>query len=286
MAKALVLGVRGQLGTELIRELVSRGHQAAGLGRDELDITRAELVEQAVRLHRPDWLLNAAAYNQVDVAEREPLAAMQVNGIAVRHMAVCCRNAGVTLVHFSTDHVFDGTKTKPYTEDDVARPVSAYGVSKLAGELYAQAYLEKFYVVRTAGVFGTAGRTTNRGNFVELMLRMASEGRAIRVVEDFYASPTYAPALAARSLDLLDRRAPYGIYHIAGGCEVSWYAYALMIFAEAGIQAEISPTNDREYKTPARRPKYSVLSNAKIEAAGLALMPSLEQALRGYLKTR
>ena len=285
MAKALVLGARGQLGAELVRELVSRGHHVAGLGREELDITRADLVEQALRLHHPDWLINAAAYNQVDVAEREPLAAMQANGLAVRHMATACRDARAILLHFSTDHVFDGTKTTPYTEQDIPHPVSAYGVSKLAGELYAQAYLERYYIVRTAGVFGPAGRRTNRGNFLELMLRMATEGRAIRVVEDFYASPTYAPLLAARSIDLLER-APFGLYHIAGGCEISWYAYALMIFAEAGVRAEITPTNEREWVTPARRPKYSVLSNSKMEAAGLAPMPPLQHAIQEYLRRR
>ncbi|MBI3666267.1 MAG: dTDP-4-dehydrorhamnose reductase [Acidobacteria bacterium] len=268
-----------------MRELAARGHQAVGLGREELDITRADLVEQAMRLHRPDWLINAAAYNQVDVAEREPLAALEANGVAVRHMAVCCRDTGATLLHFSTDHIFDGKKSTPYTEEDVPQPVSAYGVSKLAGELYVRAYLDKYYIVRTAGVFGPAGRTTNRGNFVELMLRLAAEGRAIRVVEDFYASPTYAPALAARCVGLLEQ-APFGTYHIGGGCAVSWYQYALLIFGEAGIRAEITPTSEKEYPTPARRPKYSVLSNAKMEAAGLDPMPPLEQTLREYLKAR
>ena len=268
-----------------MRELGRRGRQAVGLGRHELDITRADLVEQAVRLHRPDWLINAAAYNQVDVAEKEPLAAMQANGLAARHMAAACRESGATLLHFSTDHVFDGRKSTPYTETDPPGPVSAYGVSKLAGELYAQAYLDRLYIVRTSGVFGPAGRGTNRGNFLELMLRMASEGRAIRVVEDFYASPTYAPWLAARSIDLLET-APHGLYHIGGGSEVSWYQYALMVFAEAGLRAEVTPTNERDYPTPARRPKYSVLSNAKMEAAGVAPLPPLEQGIREYLAQR
>lgn len=269
----------------MVRALAARGHQATGLGRQQLDITRPELIQQAVRQHRPDWLLNAAAYNQVDVAEKEPLAAMQANGLAVRYMAACCRDQGVTLLHFSTDHVFDGEKTTPYAEEDPPRPVSAYGVSKLAGELYAQACLEKLYLVRTAGVFGPAGRSTNRGNFVELMLRMSAEGRAIRVVEDFYASPAYAPALAARSVDLLEK-APFGLYHMGGGTTVSWYQYALMIFAEAGLRAEITPTNEREYVTPARRPKYSALSNSKMEAAGLEPMPPLSAAVRDYLRNR
>jgi dTDP-4-dehydrorhamnose reductase len=285
MPKVLVLGAKGQLGTELVRESAARGYPTVGLGREELDIARPDLIEQAIRLHRPDWLINAAAYNQVDVAEREPLAAMQTNGLAVRHMALCCRDSGATLLHFSTDHVFDGKKAEPYTEEDIPRPLSAYGISKLAGELYAQAYLERCFVVRTAGVYGPAGRATNRGNFVELMLRLAAEGRAIRVVEDFYASPTYAPALAARSIDLLEK-ARFGVYHIGGAAAISWYAWALLIFREAGVRAEITPTNEREYPTPARRPKYSVLSNAKMEAAGVAPMPPLEQCIRDYLKSR
>ena len=268
-----------------MRELDRRGHTAVGLGRQDLDITRADLVDQAMRLHSPAWLINAAAYNQVDVAEKEPLAAFQANGLAVRHMAVACRKAGATLLHFSTDHVFDGRKTTPYTEDDLPGPVSAYGVSKLAGELYTRAYLERYYVVRTAGVFGPAGRETNRGNFVELKLRKAAEGQVMRVVEDFYASPTYAPALAARSVDLIER-APFGTYHIGGSCEVSWYQYALMILDEAGLRAEIQPTNDREYRTLARRPKYSVLSNAKIESLGLEPMPALRMAIQDYLRRR
>jgi len=181
MSKALVLGARGQLGAELMRELRARGHSAVGLGRHELDITRADLVEQAMRLHKPAWLINAAAYNQVDIAETEPLTALQVNGLAVRQMALCCREAGAVLLHFSTDHVFEGDKRTPYVEDDLPRPVSAYGISKLAGELYAQAYLERLYIVRTAGVFGPAGQETNRGNFVELMLRLAADGRVLRV---------------------------------------------------------------------------------------------------------
>jgi dTDP-4-dehydrorhamnose reductase len=285
MSKALVLGARGQLGAELMRELRARGHSAVGLGRHELDITRADLVEQAMRLHKPAWLINAAAYNQVDIAETEPLTALQVNGLAVRQMALCCREAGAVLLHFSTDHVFEGDKRTPYVEDDLPRPVSAYGISKLAGELYAQAYLERLYIVRTAGVFGPAGQETNRGNFVELMLRLAADGRVLRVVEDFYASPTYAPALAVRSIDLLER-APFGVYHIGGGCEISWYAWALMIFGVAGVRAELVPTNEREHKTPARRPKHSVLSNSKMEAAGIEPMPPLQGCLELYLKRR
>src|SRR5262249_20976728 len=143
----------------------------------------------------PNVVFNAAAYNQVDIAEREPHAAFLANALGVRNLALACRQSGAKLVHFSTDYVFDGAAGRPYTEDDPNHPLSAYAVSKLAGELYAQAYLEDALIVRTSGVFGPGGLKTARGNFIELMLRLASSPSAqpIRVVEDHVASPTYAP---------------------------------------------------------------------------------------------
>ena len=139
---------------------------------------------------------------------------------------------------------------------------------------------EKFLIVTSTAFCSNLTVLERSQSIVEL-----AEGRAIRVVEDHYASPTYAPPLAARCIDLVEG-APFGLYHVGGGCEISWYAYALMIFAEAGIQAEITPTNHREYVTPARRPRYSVLSNAKMESAGVAAMPPLKLALGEYLKNR
>ena len=137
----------------------------------------------------------------MDVAEKEPQAAFLVNALAVRNLALACRQVDARLVHFSTDYVFDGTARHPYVEDDPTHPLGAYAVSKLGGELYAQAYLDRALVVRTSGVFGPGGLTTARGNFVELMLRLAGSGKPIRVVEDHVASPTFAPAagVAARS---------------------------------------------------------------------------------------
>ena len=159
------------------------------------------------------------------------------------------------------------------------------GFSKLAGELYAQACLDKLYVVRVAGVFGPAGRYTSRGNFPELVLRKAAEGSPLRVVEDFFATPTYAPALASRSIDLLEAGV-FGLYHLGGGTLVSWYQYALKILAASGLEADIQPTNHREFSTPARRPMRSGLSNAKIERLGVAKMPPLEEALADYMQRR
>ena len=233
----------------------------------------------------PAIVLNAAAYNLVDVAEKEPLAAFQGNALAVRNLAVACRQIDAQLVHFSTDYVFDGRAGRAYTEQDEPHPLGAYAVSKLAGELYARAYLDQALIIRTCGVFGPAGLETARGNFVETMLRLAAKGQPIRVVEDHVASPTFAPALAARAADLVERGAQ-GIYHLGGGAPISWFDWAAKIFAAAGLNPPLQPTSESEFRTPATRPKYSALSNAKAESLGVAPMPSLDEAIRIYLEAR
>jgi dTDP-4-dehydrorhamnose reductase len=200
---------------------------------------------------------------------------------------MACRQIDSRFVHFSTDYVFDGTAGRSYTEEDPTHPLGAYAVSKLAGELYAQAYHDAPLIVRTSGVFGPGGLKTARGNFIELMLRLASAAshQPIRVVEDHVASPAYAPVLAARTLDLLERNCS-GIYHVAGGTPISWFEYAKLIFETAGLRPELQPTNEREYRTAARRPKYSALSNAKMEAEGVEPFPPLAVAVKSYLAVR
>jgi dTDP-4-dehydrorhamnose reductase len=214
--KVVVFGCGGQLGVEVVAVLRQRGYQVTGFDRSQLDISDSTQVEQAFAREDPAIAINAAAYNQVDVAEKEPAPAMIANGLAVRNLAMCCRQHDARFVHFSTDYVFDGTAGRPYTEEDATHPLGAYAVSKLAGELYAQAYLDCPLIIRTSGVFGPGGLKTARGNFIELMLRLAANGQPIRVVDDHLASPTYAPLLAARSADLLDRGLT-GLFHIGGG---------------------------------------------------------------------
>lgn len=203
----------------------------------------------------------------------------------MRNLAVACRQNDAKLVHFSTDYVFDGLAGRAYHEEDEPHPLGAYAVSKLAGELYARAYLDRPLIIRTSGVFGPAGLETARGNFVEMMLRLAAKDQPIRVVEDHVASPTFAPALASRAADLVERDA-HGIYHMGGGAPISWYEWAAKIFAAAGLKPPLKPTTEREFRTPARRPKYSALSNAKAEALGIAPMPALDEAIKTYLEAR
>lgn len=270
---------------ELVRVFSERGYSVVGFERATVDITDAASVERTLGKEDPAIVLNAAAYNQVDVAENEPVPAFMANALAVRNLAMSCRQLDARFVHFSTDYVFDGTAGRPYAEQDRTHPLGAYGVSKLAGELYAQAYLETPLVIRTSGVFGPGGLRTARGNFIELMLRLAASKQPIRVVEDHVASPTYAPLLAARTADLLEGK-HHGLFHVGGGTPISWFDYAATIFRVAGLQPELRPTNEREYRTAARRPKYSALSNAKMEASGIEPMPTLESAIEMYLKAR
>ncbi len=282
----IVFGAGGQLGTDLIRECRKRGHSILALRREKLDVADAAAVLDTIERYRPHWAINTAAYNKVDLAETQPEAAMRVNAVAVQGIAAACAETGTTLLHYSTDHVFSGTKKTPYTEQDQPQPPSTYAISKLAGELFVQAYCVKQYVVRVAGVFGPAGRYTNLGNFPELILRKADEGSPLRIVKDFVATPTYSPALAVRSIDLLEKKIPYGLYHLGGGQEISWHAYAVKIAEAAGKEADISAVTRHEYLTAAKRPRYAALSNAKIKAEGILPMPALTDCLKEYMDLR
>lgn len=283
--KIVIFGGGGQLGIELCREFQRRQWTVQPFDRQALDVTDAHRVEEAVAEADPSVVVNAAAYNQVDIAESEPLAAYQANALAVRNLAMACRQTDAQLVHYSTDYVFDGRKGSPYVETDTPHPLGAYAVSKLAGELYAQAYLENPLVIRTSGVFGPGGMFTPRGNFIELMLRLAKRNGPIRVVQDHVASPTYAPAIASRTADMVEGRIG-GLFHMGGGEAISWYDYARLIFELAGLSPSLEPTDERQYRTAARRPRFSALSNNKMESKGIAPMPSLRQAVKEYLESR
>lgn len=285
MKKAIVFGANGQLGVEIGRVLEARGYNTKRLDRKQVDIADARQVEESISGFDPALVFNCAAYNQVDMAETEPQAAFASNGLGVRNLAVACRQNDATLVHFSTDYVFDGTAGRPYVETDATHPLGAYAVSKLAGELYVQAYLDRALIIRTSGVFGPAGVKSNRGNFVEMMLRLAIAGQPIRVLEDHVASPTYSPFLAEKAVELVLAGAS-GVFHAGGGSAISWFDYARMIFDAAGLNPVLTPTNEREYRTPARRPKFSALANARMDAFGIPAMPPLREALDHYMGAR
>ncbi len=283
---AFVLGAGGQLGMEMVRELEGRGYEVLALARRDQNITVESELEALMERSRPRWTINCAAYNLVDQAESEPEKAMAVNGFAVRGLAQVCQRFGSTLLHYSTDHVFDGRSEQPYVEEDLPAAPSAYGISKLAGEHFARSYCDNAYIVRVAGVFGPGGVITRHGNFPELIYKRTSADEPLRIVNDYFSTPTYAPALASRSIDLLEKAAP-GLYHLGGGETISWYEWSRKIATTAVLSPDlITPIGHVDYPTPAKRPQYASLSNARTEALGIATMPSLDQAATEWLELR
>jgi dTDP-4-dehydrorhamnose reductase len=263
----LVTGAGGMLGRDLVAVLA--GAEVTALDRTALDITDPAAVTDAVAGH--GLVLNAAAWTDVDGAERHEAAATAVNGTAVAGLAAACARTGAVLLHVSTDYVFSGDAASPYAEETPTSPINAYGRSKLAGERAVLAYA-KGYVVRTAWLYSMHGR-----NFVTTMLRLAGERECLDVVDDQRGQPTWSFALAGRLVELgraaLAGTAPPGPYHGTAAGETTWFGLARAVFQRAGLDpARIRPTTSAAYARPAPRPAYSVLGHARWAAAGLPAM--------------
>jgi len=279
--RILVTGASGQLGRALVELLGERVALAAG--RETLDVTDAVAVRRVFGQARPDLVVNAAAYNDVDGAESQRELAFAVNAHGPAHLARVCEEAGVPLVHISTDYVFDGAQRRPYVEDDPPNPLGAYGASKLAGE---QAALEAGcprLVLRTSGVFGDGGSRVKGGSFVDRILALARSGQPLRVVGDQLFSPTYAKDLAAALLALV-ARGVQGLVHVTNSGSCSWHALAVAALRLSGIDAAVAEIHAEELARPARRPAYSVLSNDRYQALGLAPLRPWHDALSELLR--
>jgi dTDP-4-dehydrorhamnose reductase len=284
--RVLLTGAGGQLAADLAATFTAAGHEVHCRRREDLDIADERAVRTALDDVRPSVILNAAAYNRVDDAETDAAPAFAVNAYGPRVLARASADADATLVHYSTDYVVDGARRRPYTEVDAPLPLSAYATSKLCGEYFVRALAPRHYVLRVCGLFGQAGRHTRHGNFVETMLRAAAAGRALRVVADQIVAPTAARDVAVATLALVAGAAPYDLYHCTASGETSWYDYARAIFDIAGVSADLSPTTAAAYGAPARRPAYSILDNAKLEAAGAPRPRHWREALAEYLASR
>jgi dTDP-4-dehydrorhamnose reductase len=281
--RCVIVGARGQLGTALARTFDLPGEVLA-LGREDLDILDGAAVGTLFERLRPTHVLNTAAWNLVDRAETERAAAFALNAAAVGVLAEACERRGATLVHFSTDYVFDGRKTTPYTEDDAPNPLSVYAESKLAGEQLALARCQRTFVVRVCGLFGVASGS-GKTNFVETMLRLAASGKPIRVVADQVLTPSYTVDLARKVWHILARGAP-GLYHLTNAGQTSWYDFARAVFRLTGVTADLSPTTAAEYGAPARRPAYSVLAHTRLAKLGEDDLRPWDPALGAYLAER
>jgi dTDP-4-dehydrorhamnose reductase len=269
-----VTGAAGMLGRELVRAAAARGIALRAFDRAALDVADGPAAMQALAAARPDVLIHAAAWTDVDGCEADPEKAFRVNAAGTARVAAACRAAGARLVTVSTDYVFDGTKEGPYVEDDARGPLSVYGWSKLAAEDETLALGPAGCVVRTAWVYADHGR-----NFLLTMRKLAAERDAIDVVDDQRGGPTFAADLAEALLDVAASGAT-GVLHAVNAGATTWHGFARAIFAATGQAVDVRAVTTDAFPRPARRPRNSVLSGRRLAAAGVAALPPWEDGLR------
>jgi len=275
-----ILGANGQLGRDLTRAL--NEHEVHALTRKDFDVTDHAKAREVLSARRPELIVNLTAYHRVDDCESVPELAYGTNTLAVLNLVRIANDLDATLAHVSTDYVFDGSSSTPYSEASEPRPLSVYANSKLAGEYLVRSTARKHFVIRTCGLYGKAGSQGKGGNFVETMLKKGRSGDPIRVVNDQTVTPT-ATADLARQMAVLLPTSHYGLFHMTNEGACSWYEFAGAIFEIAGISADLKPTSSDAYKAPAVRPRYSVLENKRLKDLGLNQMLHWREALAEYL---
>jgi dTDP-4-dehydrorhamnose reductase len=266
------------LGQAVVAAAQRLGHDVRGVTHSELDITDAVALHHAVARRRPDAIINCAAFTDVDGAETAPLVAFAVNGRGAGNVADAAKRVGASIVHVSTDYVFDGSKSEPWLESDPVSPLGAYGRSKMTGERAVAGGNPAHTIVRTSWLFGTGGR-----NFVDTMLALGVEREEVSVVTDQIGCPTWTGHLAGALVELAERPEETGIHHIAGAGSCSWYELAIELFDRAAIDCRVLPTTTAEFPRPARRPAYSVLGSERAEPL---VLPAWQEGVRDYLATR
>jgi len=288
VTRVLIVGGGGQLAHDLQRRWRERhpDHELIALGHPQLDVSDGPAMRRVLEERQPSLVINCAAYHRVDEVEDNPQLAFAVNSIGARNLALVCRDLDAVLVHLSTDYVFSGSgRRSPYQETDPVDPPNVYGVSKVAGELLIRLTWPKHFIVRSCGLYGVAGSSGKGGNFVETMLRLGNEGRAIRVVNDQTLTPTSTWFLSDQIAALVDSNA-YGTYHATCQGACTWFEFASQIFIEAGMTPDLQPQRSSESGSRARRPVYSVLENHNLGRHRIDLMPEWKEALRAYLAER
>jgi dTDP-4-dehydrorhamnose reductase len=282
-----VLGANGQLGRDLGPRLPGEVVALSRSGSPAVDLGRSESLQFLFDDVRPDVVVNCAAYNFVDRAESEPGEAFAVNAWGVRELALLCRMHDCLLVHFSTDYVFglDESRRQPWIESDAPGPVSVYGLSKLAGEYLVRSLCPRHLVMRTCGLYGVWGSGGKGGNFVETMLRLASQGKPLRVVDDQICTPSYTVDVAEAAVALM-ATGRSGLVHVTNAGACSWHEFARAIFEMSGVPADLTPIPSSAYAAAARRPSYSVLDCDALQNAGVCLPRPWNEALAAYLDER
>lgn len=279
----VIVGASGQLGGDLMDAFADIA--PIGLEHSTFDIEQPAAITTMLLRQKPDVVINTAAFHNVELCETHPDRAFAINALAVDQLAAQCAAANVTLAHVSTDYVFDGDTSQPYAESDPARPLSAYGISKYAGELLIARNTSRAFVFRTSGLYGTRGSSAKGYTFIERMLAQAAAGKPLRVVDDVTFSPSYTRhvAVAIRRVIQTER---YGTYHVTNAGACTWYAFAQEIFRQANVAADLSRTTQASFPSLARRPRYSALAHNALLRLGLPELPDWRQGIREYLGAR
>lgn len=283
--KVLVTGGLGMLGSDTANTLDVHGMDALPVDIEEADITQKDAVDKLISSCGPDFIVHCAAYTLVDDCETNRDLAFKVNGEGTRNIAGAAKNANIPIIYISTDYVFDGTSSTPWTEKDAVDPINAYGESKLAGEKSVQEICENYYIVRTSWLYGKRG-----ANFVDTMRKIMEKGTSpVKVVNDQEGSPTYSLHLAEAIAGMVgkvagDESPPPGIYHVTGGGSCTWYEFAKKIAEILGFNVEIAPVSTGEFPRDAKRPRYSVLDNSLLYEVFGIKMPHWEAAVKEYLE--
>ena len=274
--RVLVTGAAGQLGQDLMDELICRGFDAVGIDREQADITDAGQVKRVIEQVRPDVVIHGAAYTAVDKAESERERCYAINVTGTENVALACAEIGAAMVYISTDYVFPGVGEAFQKTDAEKRPINYYGETKSLGEDAAARALDRLYIVRTSWVFGARGQ-----NFVKTMVRLGTERDTLSVVADQIGSPTYTRDLARLLTDLIGTER-YGVYHATNEGTCSWYEFACAIMEQFRLSCDVRPVATADYVTAARRPLNSRLSKDCLDEIGLSRLPHWKDALVRY----
>jgi dTDP-4-dehydrorhamnose reductase len=284
--KVAVTGANGQLGTDLCRVL--HNFDVVPLTHADIEVADMASVKRALLKYKPAVIINTAGYVRVDDCETEKDKAFSVNALGARNVAVVAQELGARLVHLSTDYVFGGEgshRSVPYSEFDIPSPLSVYGKSMLSGEDLVRHLCFRHFIVRTSGLYGVAGSSGKRGNFVETVLRLARERDELRVVDDQVLSPTYTGDLAQKVAQIISTEY-YGVFHITNKGFCSWYQFATEIFKQAGVKTSVIAVTSDQYPRKAKRPHFSVLDNCHLRLLGMDDMRPWQDALKDYLAAK
>jgi len=283
--KILVTGAKGQLGKKII-DLLGDKYELVLTDSDDMDITDKDKVFEVVGREKPDFIIHGAAYTRVDDAEEEIDLCRKINAEGSKNVALAAEANHTTLLYISTDFVFDGKKKAPYAEKDETNPESIYAKTKLEGENYIREICSKYYILRTAWLFGELPEGHPGTNFVEAMLKLASERDPLNVVSDQIGSPTYTGDLVSVMKSIIEKKIPYGTYHVSGTGEASWFDFAKGIFKQTNTQIDLKPISSDQYPQKAKRPSYSYLDKSKIEKALDIKVRPWQEMLADYLANR